>query len=151
MTINYKCLGQNDKFRERRYKVLTFFLKGATPQETAEYAEIPIKQVYNDIAYLRSNPLHDLPIDMVKDFGKSFYEMKITELERKLKKYESNPSVWLGIQKEIRGYKNDSLKLQGVANDKIDVNHSGEIALKWSEDEDDNDPVQPTPSPKKVS
>jgi len=134
MTLNYTCLGQNDKIRKRRYNVLTFFLKGATPQEIADFTNnnpdfepITIKQVYNDIGYLRTHPLHDLPIELVRDFGKSFYELKITELERKLKKNEANPSVWLGIQKLIKEYKDASLKLQGAAVDQLDVNHSGEV------------------------
>ena len=127
MTLNYTCLGSNENIRERRYKVLTFFLKGASPQETADYTGMTIKQVYNDITYLRTHPLHDLPIDMVRDFGKSFYEIKVTELERKLKNNESNPSVWLGIQKLIKDYKDASLKLQGAAPEVIDVNHTGEL------------------------
>jgi hypothetical protein len=127
MTINYTCLGKTEEMRERRYTVLTFFLKGARPFEIAEINGLPIKQVYNDLMYLRTHPLHDLPIDMVRDFGKSFFEIKISELERNLKKYGNNPSVWLGIQKEIRGYKNDLLKLQGALVDKVE--HSGETRL----------------------
>ena len=114
MTLNYTCLGSNDEIRKRRYNVLTFFIKGATPDEIVRFTNenpniesITTKQVYNDLSYLRSHPLHDLPIDMVRDFGKSFYELKVTELERKLKKNESNPAVWLGIQKLIREYKGD--------------------------------------------
>lgn len=32
-------------------------------------------------------------------------------------------------------------KLLGFDKQKIDVNHSGDISLKWSEDDDNNDPV----------
>ena len=132
MTLNYTCLGSNDEIRKRRYNVLTFFIKGAIPDEIVRFTNenpniesITTKQVYNDLSYLRSHPLHDLPIDMVRDFGKSFYELKVTELERKLKKNESNPAVWLGIQKLIREYKGDSLKLQGLMSEKVE--HSGTI------------------------
>lgn len=120
MTMNYTCLGRNDDMRERRYKVLTFYLKGASPQETADYTGLPIKQVYNDLMYLRTTPLNDLPMDMVRDFGKSFYEMKITELERRLKKVEGNPPVWLGVQKLIKDYKDASLKLCGALTERIE-------------------------------
>lgn len=158
MTINYKCLGHNDKMRVRRYYVLTYFLKGATPQEIAQFTEenpklkpITIKQVYNDIGYLRTHPLHDLPVDIVKDFGKSFYEMKVTELERKLKKHEENPSVWLGIQKLIKDYKDASLKLQGASVEKVE--HTGDVGfvLKWKENEGNNDPVPAAPQTKPLS
>jgi len=132
MTINYTCLGQNDTMRKRRYNVLSFYLKGGTPEETVnitnknpDIPDITLKQVYNDIQFLRNTPLHDLPIEMARDFGKSFYELKVTELERKLSKNESNPAVWLGIQKLIREYKADSLKLQGLMNEKVE--HEGEI------------------------
>lgn len=134
MTLNYTCLGHNEKLRDRRYLVLTYFLKGATPNEIADFSEqnkkiktITIKQVYNDIAYLRKTPLHDLPVDIVKDFGKSFYELKVTELERKLRKHEENPSVWLGIQKLIKDYKDASLKLQGASIEQIEL--SGSVKL----------------------
>lgn len=120
MTINYTCLGRSEEIRDRRFKVLQFFLRGAKPAETSDIAGIDIKDVYNDLVYLRTHPLHDLPLDMVRDFGKSFYELKISELERKLTKHESNPTVWLGIQKLIKEYKDASLKLQGAATEKIE-------------------------------
>lgn len=131
MTLNYTCLGHNETIRDRRYKVLTFFLKGATPQETANTTGMTIRQVYNDILFLRTNPLHDLPIEMVRDFGKSFYEIKVTELERKLKANESNPSVWLGIQKLIKEYKDASLKLQGAVVEKVELEITKPIQIKW--------------------
>lgn len=130
MTLNYTCLGKSDKIRNRRFKVLMLFLKGGTPAEiyinmNEQGINISKKIIYNDLSYLRITPLHDLPIDMVRDFGKSFYEIKITELERKLRRNESNPSVWLGIQKLIKEYKDSSLKLQGAVIQKIE--HTGEI------------------------
>lgn len=134
MTLNYECLGSNNKLRERRYTVLSYFIRGATPQEIAAITElnnkdktITIKQVYNDIAYLRTHELHDLPLNMLRDLNTSFYELKVTELERKLKKHESNPSVWLGIQKLIIDVKDKSLKLQGAAVEKVE--HSGYVKL----------------------
>ena len=132
MTLNYTCLGSNDKIRQRRYNVLSFYLRGGTPDEiftlinkTEKLPPITLKQVYNDVQFLRSTSLHDLPVEMVRDFGKSFYEIKVSELERKLSKNESNPAVWLGIQKLIREYKGDSLKLQGLMSEKVE--HSGTI------------------------
>ena len=132
MTLNYTCLGSNDKIRQRRYNVLSFYLRGGTPDEiftlinkTEKLPPITLKQVYNDVQFLRSTSLHDLPVDMVRDFGKSFYEIKVSELERKLSKNESNPAVWLGIQKLIREYKGDSLKLQGLMSEKVELNVPG--------------------------
>ena len=76
--------------------------------------------------YLRGARLHDLHVDIVRDFGKSFMEMKITELERKLKKLEeTNPRLWIDTQKLIREYKNDLLKLAGATVDRSEVTVSG--------------------------
>jgi len=130
--INYKCLGSSEVIRERRYQVLTFYLKGAKPKEITELVQrmpgceqFKIKDCYDDIAYLRSHPLNDLPIEMVRDFGKSFFEIKITELERSLKKNEANPPTWVGIQKLILAYKSELLKLTGASVERIE--HSGSI------------------------
>jgi len=133
--INYRCLGKSDKIRERRYNVLTFWLKGAKPGEIHKmvsripgYEGYTQKKCYDDVAYI-CNPehiLHDLPIEMIRDFGKSFFEVKITELERKLITYESeNPNVWLGIQKLILNYKMELLKLTGASIERIE--HSGSV------------------------
>jgi len=136
--MNYTCLGRNEKFRERRHRVLTLFLRGAKPAEIAEIMTLQdrgkgitekttVKTVYNDILFLRSTKLHDLPVDLVRDLGNSFYESKITELERKLKANESNPSVWLGIQKLILDYKKESMKLLGAQEPDGAQNNSGVV------------------------
>lgn len=131
--INYRCLGKSDKTRNRRYHVLSFYLKGAKPSEIHNlvsrmtgYEKYKQKDCYDDVAYLRSHPLNDLPLEMVRDFGKSFYEIKITELERKLIFNETeNPTVWLGIQKLILSYKMELLKLTGASVERVE--HSGSV------------------------
>ncbi|MCK5216636.1 MAG: hypothetical protein KAJ93_02545, partial [Methanosarcinales archaeon] len=47
----------------------------------------------------------------------------------------------------------EEMKSKLLGFDKQKVEHSGEvgISLQWNKDEDTNDPVQPAPSPKKVS
>lgn len=119
MMMNYNCLGNTEKTRERRYNVLTLFIKGEKPSMIARLSDVPIKTVYNDLQFLRTHPLHNLPLNMIRDLGNSFYELKITELEQKVKSLESNPAVWLGIQKLIKEYKDTSLKLYATTFDNI--------------------------------
>ena len=158
MTLDYTCLGPYDEIRKRRYFVLSLLIKNATPAEIVEMSiksekqeDLTIKQVYNDLSYLRTHELHNLPLNMVRDINCSFFELKVTELERKANKYETNPSVWLGIQKLIGYYKEKSLQLQGALVEKVE--HSGDMAfiLKWGTDEDTDDSVQSTSETKTVS
>lgn len=152
--INYICLGKSEKTRNRRYHVLSFYLKGAKPAEIFNlvsrmegYEKYKQKDCYDDIAYLRSHPLNDLPLEMVRDFGKSFYEVKITELERKLINNESeNPTIWLGIQKLILSYKMELLKLAGASVERVE--HSGSVisAIQYVPAKTNDDESDPTSS-----
>ena len=125
--IDYTCLGQNTEMRERRYDVLALFIKGATPQEThkilskQKHPTLTLKQVYNDRLFFTTNPLHNLPAEMARDFNLSFYEVKIRELEVRLDVFKPDSKSWIATQELIRKYKADSLKLQGLMNDKLDV------------------------------
>jgi len=123
--IDYTCLGQNTEMRKRRYDVLSLFVKGATPQETANLLNLSIKQVYNDRLFFTTNPLHNLPAEMARDFNQSFYEMKVRELEGRLKDFKTDSKSWLATQELIRKYKADSLKLMGLMNEKVEL--SGEV------------------------
>lgn len=122
--INYKGLGTTEKIRERRYQVLTYSLKGGKPSEVAALIGVKIKTVYDDIAYLHSHRLQDAPIEVYRDLGNSWYEMKITELERSSKEYKGSP-VWVNLQNTILKYKTDQLKLIGAFVEHIE--HSGSV------------------------
>lgn len=125
MAMNYECLGIDTEMQERRYAVLKHFLKGFTPREIAKATGLTIKKVYNDLLFLRTNQLHDVPIEMIRDFGKSFYELKIRELEDSLDGLKSMPNAWLGAQKLIKEMKVESLKIQGGYIDRVE--HSGKV------------------------
>ncbi len=143
MPIDFTCLGQNPEMRQRRYDVLSLFVKGATPQETAELLNLPKKQVENDRMFITKQPLHNLPAEMAKDFNLSFYEMKVRELEDKLEELKKDTRSWIGTQELIRKFKADSLKLQGLMNDKVE--HSGDITIKYvGDDIDGNTDKVPT-------
>ena len=119
--IDYTCLGQNTKIRERRYNVLSLLVKGTKPREIVDSLKLTDDQVKNDIAFLTTKPLHNMPVEIAKDFNLSFYELKVRELEDKLEKLKDTPKFWMATQELIRKYKADSLKLQGLMNDKLDV------------------------------
>jgi len=113
--------------RERRYKVLSEFVKGKTPKETAKVLDIPIKQVFNDRLFLTGGNLKNVPAEIMRELNNSYYEIKHAELEKQSEKYldDDDRKSYIGIQKEIRGFKSDSLKLMGLMNDKVE--HSGEV------------------------
>ena len=119
--IDHTCLGQNIKIRERRYNVLSLLVKGAKPREIVDILKLTDDQVKNDIAFLTTKPLHNMPVEIAKDYNLSFYELKVRELEGKLKEFKNTPKFWMATQELIRKYKADSLKLQGLMNDKLDV------------------------------
>lgn len=135
--MDYKCLGSTDEIRARRYAVLIAFLKGGNPTEIAAGTGFKIRQVYSDIDFLRRNPLNNLPVDIVRDFGVSFYEMKITELERRAGTLKDpNSTLWLGIQKLIKEYKSELLKLVGATIERVELSGAVEHKMKadWIDD-----------------
>jgi len=125
--IDHTCLGKTTKIQERRYSVLTLLLKGAKPREIAELLNLTDNQVKNDIFHLTNTPLHNTTVDIARDFNTSWYEIKVRELEGRLKDFKTDSRSWLATQELIRKYKADSLKLQGLMNDKVE--HSGAIEL----------------------
>jgi len=135
--LDYKCLGKTEELRARRYQVLVAFLKGGNPAEIAKGTNFPIRQVYSDIDYLRRNPLNTLPVDIVRDFGVSFYEMKVTELERRAQLIKDpNSTLWLGIQKLIKEYKSEILKLVGASVERMELSGKVEhtVTATWLSD-----------------
>lgn len=122
--IDYSCLGQNTKIRERRYNVLSLLVKGAKPREIVDIISLTDDQVKNDIAFLTTKPLHNMPVEIAKDYNLSFYELKVRELEGKLKEFKDTPKFWIAIQELIRKYKADSLKLQGLLSEKVELSGS---------------------------
>ena len=129
--IDHRCLGKTQPVQERRYNVLSLLLKGAKPREITDILQLSDNQVKNDIFHLTNTPLNNMTVDIAKDFNTSWYEVKIRELEGRLKDFKEDSRSWLATQELIRKYKADSLKLQGLMNEKVE--HSGAIKL---------DPVQ---------
>ena len=125
--IDHRCLGKTQSVQERRYNVLSLLLKGAKPREITDILKLSDNQVKNDIFYLTNTPLHNTTIDIAKDFNTSWYEVKIRELEGRLKDFKEDSRSWLTTQELIRKYKADLLKLMGLMNEKVE--HSGEIQL----------------------
>ena len=144
--IDYTCLGQNTKIRERRYDVLSLLVKGTKPREIVDTLKLTDDQVKNDIAFLTTKPLHNMPVEIAKDFNLSFYELKVMELEDKLDELKDTPKFWMAIQELIRKYKVDSLKLQGLMNDKVE--HSGDVTIRYVGDaiDGDSNPIPPITS-----
>ena len=125
--------------RERRYKVLKEFVKGKTPKETADILNMPMKQVENDRFFITDGGLKNTPAEVVRELNNSYYEIKHAELEKESEKYrdDNDRKSYISIQKEIRGYKSDSLKLMGLMNDKVE--HSGDVTIKYVGDAIDGD------------
>jgi hypothetical protein len=118
-TQNYKKLGANDQMRLRRYKVLQLYLRGATPPEIAHTLGMEPKAVYNDIEFLRTCQLNDMALDIIRDMGANFYEVKVRELSARISSIPAedvrkNYSYILGLEKLIQKYKEESLKIQGA-------------------------------------
>lgn len=123
--IDHRCLGKTQPVQERRYNVLSLLLKGAKPREITDIFKLSDNQVKNDIFYLTNTPLNNMTVDIAKDFNTSWYEVKIRELEGRLKGFKEDSRSWLATQELIRKYKADLLKLMGLMNDKVE--HSGEV------------------------
>lgn len=125
--IDLTCLGRTPAMRERRYKVLSEYVKGKTPRETAKVLDMPIKQVENDRLKLTSGGIKNIPAEIMRELNGSYYEIKHGELESEAEKYrdEDDRRSYIAIQKEIRSYKADSLKLMGLLSEKVE--HSGTI------------------------
>lgn len=123
-TQNFKLLGNNDTIRTRRFRVLQLYLKGAIPPEIAYTMGLETKQVYNDINFLRSIQLNDLPIEIIRDMGANFFEMKIRELQARIAqeadKEKKDKAYILGLEKLILSHKIESLKVQGAYEDPED-------------------------------
>ena len=123
--IDHRCLGKTQPVQERRYNVLSLLLKGAKPREIIDILKLSDNQVKNDIFHLTSTPLHNTTVDIARDYNQSFYELKVRELEGRLKDFKTDSRSWLATQELIRKYKADSLKLQGLMNEKVEL--SGEV------------------------
>lgn len=141
MPIDYSRLGKKPDMQERRFNVLTYWVKGATPADTAKALEMDISDVYNDYKFITKAKLHDISPEIARGFNLSFYEIKIRELEGNLKDFKVDSKAWLGLQETIRKYKVDSLKLQGLMNEKVE--HSGEVTnileVRYEDRPEDND------------
>ena len=137
--IDYTCLGQNKAMRERRYKVLKEFVNGKTPKETAEKLDMPMKQVENDRLFITNGGIKNTPAELMRHLNNSYYEIKHAELEGEAEKYldDKDRRSYIAIQKEIRSYKADSLKLMGLMNDKVE--HSGDVIIRYVGDAIDGD------------
>lgn len=131
MTIDYSRLGKTKEIQKRRYQILALRVKGATVDEIHKILfptlGLGIKTIENDTAYLRTHQLHDISTAIAKDFNNSAYELKIKELEIMAEKVKGDPKAWTAIQESIRKTRADSLKLQGLMNDKVE--HSGTVEL----------------------
>ena len=127
MTLDYSCLGKNEEVRERRYKVFILTLKGAKPVEIQKTTGQAIRQVYNDLLFLRTNPLHNLSVDMMRDLDQSWFAIKISELERNLQQLDPYTNMWLKTQELLLRYKVDLMKLSGVLVERVE--HSGSVEL----------------------
>lgn len=125
--IDHTCLGRTPAMRERRYKVLSEFVKGKTPRETAKVLDLPIKQVFNDRLFLTGGGLKNIPAEIMRELNGSYYEIKHGELETEAEMYRDDDDrrSYIAIQKVIGDNKIASLKLMGLLNEKIE--HSGTI------------------------
>ena len=146
MPIDYTCLGQNEKMQERRYNVLTLLVKGAKPREIVDILGFTYDQVKNDIAYLTTKPLHSMPVEIARDYNQSFYELKVRELEGRLKDFKTDSRSWLATQELIRKYKADSLKLQGLLSEKVELSGSVSHPIEYVPAKKLDD-VKPTDAP----
>jgi len=136
MPQDLRALGQNERMRKRRYKVLRLWLKGATAGEIAHNTGEKIKTIYNDLDYIRATPLNTLPVEVIRDMGVNFYELKVRELEARIAKVppeeaRKHPNYVLGLEKLVQRYKEESLKMQGCYQENI--NHTGGLNITFEE------------------
>jgi len=144
MTIDFSLLGTSKKVQARRYEVLSLMVKAFTPTEIQSTLQISFKTIENDISYIRSHPLHLLSTKIAKDLNNSAYELKIRELELVANQLEharelehdstsigSVSREWLILQDLIRKTRVDSLKLQGLMNEKIEHEFKNPIQISW--------------------
>ena len=136
--LDYACLGVSEEVRKRRYNVFVMTVKGAKPVDIQKQTGRSIRQVYNDLSYIRSHPMNNLSINMMKDIDQSWFNIKIYELEQNLMQLDPGTDIWLKTQDQIRKYKVELMKLSGVLVDKVE--HSGDvgITLGWDEKNDDD-------------
>lgn len=131
MAIDYKCLGRNSTTQNRRYEILKWILKGYTPAEIQKITGNDIKEVYNDIQFLHKTPLHNVPVELMKDMGQSFFEVKIKELEENLDTLDAHSKLWLETQALIIKTKTELLKLQGGYVEKVEHTITEPIQIIW--------------------
>ena len=144
--IDHSCLGKTKPIQERRYKVLALLVKGTKPREIVDLLNLTDDQVKNDIAHLTTKPLHNMPVEIAKDFNLSFYELKVRELEDKLEELKDTPKFWMPVQELIRKYKADSLKLQGLLSEKVELSGSVSHPIEYvpAKKPDDTKPTDET-------
>ncbi len=155
--MDYCKLGTQEKTKTRRFKIIGLLAKGATPPEiqksinkqleAEEKKPLSLDMIYLDIRHI--NKLYaegdDTTLAAIQAQGETFYQHMIRDLIRKAQDYESNPSVWLGIQKLLADLKEKDLKLKGAFVEKIE--HTGEIrhvAVQWQKESEN------LPEPEKV-
>lgn len=134
---NYIILGQNDDIRARRFRILQLYLRNATPPEIAHSLGLELKQVYRDITFLRSIRLNDLPIEIIRDMGSNFFEMKVRELQSRVAAIPEdevlkNSNYVLGLERLILQHKSESLKILGAYQDP-DEHPTGPIQIIFEE------------------
>lgn len=127
MTLDYSCLGKNDQVRDRRYKVFVLAHKGVKPAEIVKQTGQTIRQVNNDMFFLRTNPMHNLSVDMLRDIDQSWFAIKIAELEDNLLQLGPQTSTWLKTQDTILRYKVELMKLSGVLVERVELSGSVEL------------------------
>ena len=125
MTIDYECLGRNDKIRKRRYDVLTYHVRNANADDIAKALNITRKMVYKDLdAIYKVNP-PNIPLEIVRQMQNSAFELKIRELEAKSSVTGISITDYGKLQDLVLKNRLASLKLMGLLNDKVEL--SGEV------------------------
>lgn len=116
---DYTALGKSEEKRTRRLAVLKEYLKNKSPPEIAEATGYDLKQVNNDLYFLRHKPLNDLPLDLIRDMGVNFFEFQLKDIIDELASIpaiqrRNYPAYVLGLWDKMLKYKAESLKLQGA-------------------------------------
>ena len=138
-TIDYTALGKNKKTADRRYKVLRLTMKGLTPIEILRsintlggvYAKVSYKTIQRDVCHLQTTQLNTLPLDIIKDMGQSFFELRIREYETELKTTK-NDGARAKLHELIHKAKIESLKISGAYVEKVE--HSGNVGVSIVDD-----------------